>query len=186
MSSHKLEVLLRIVDVLAGIVIATFAVVGYLNPSGSRFPDWAWTVLIVAGLAVFAIGGRLMFRSWRLMTFIRSYVEPFDAKLDFSPKLRVELRNDSGRCVDIETSKWIEGRPLRHNSPRQTWQVYREDKWIPSPVGEAKLHAYAGEAVRTWMVFQGMSETELENARHNKWLGRLEVLANGKCFKVKL
>jgi hypothetical protein len=186
MSSRTLEVLLRIVEVLGTIVIATFAVLAFLRPSGTPVPTWAWRVLILAGLAVLAIGGRLIFHSWRPMTFLKSCVEPYDPKLEFSPKLRVELRNDSRRCVDIETSRWIEGKPLRHNSPWKTWQVYREGKWTPSPAGEAKLHAHPGEKVRTWMVFKGMSESELENARSNKWLGKLEIAANGRRFKIKL
>lgn len=185
MSSPRLDLALHLIEVLAAIVIATFAVVGFFQPAG-HFPRWAWTVLVIGGLAVLTIGARLIYQAWRPVSFIRSYVEPFDTKLMFSPKFRVELRNDSGRCIDIETSKWLEGQPLSHNSPRQTWQVYRAGKWIPSPEGDVKVHAHAGELVRTWMIFKDMSENEVENGRRNRRLGKLEVLVNDHRLQFKL
>jgi hypothetical protein len=186
MGSHKLEFILHLIEVLAAIVIATFTVLIFLLPTGSKFPQWTWIVLGVAAFVVFGIGARVLFQMLRPMTLIRSYVEPLDANLDFSPKFRVELRNDSGHCLDVTTSKWIEGQPLVHNMPHKTWQVFRDGTWTPSPVGEMSIHVHPGELVRTWMQFKGMNQNQVENARTNKWLGRLEVSASGKRFKLKL
>lgn len=186
MNTLKLEFLLRIIEVLAAIVIATFAVLGFLQPVGSKFPNWAWMTLGISGILVIGIAARMLFQMVRPMALIRSYVEPFDAKLTYSPKFRIELRNDSGHCLDVETSKWLEGKPLIHNMPHQTWQVYRDNKWTPSPTGEARLHVHNGELARTWLQFKGMRQDEVENARRHRWLGKLEVSASGRRFKIKV
>jgi hypothetical protein len=190
MISPKLDVPLHLIEVVAAVVIATFTVVGILQPPGSRIPNWAWIIPGVAAVVVFVVGANLLYRAWHPVAFIKSYVEPPTNPLpDFDPKVRLEFRNTSASCLDIETFQWSAGKrglTTRHNSPRAAWQTYENEKWQPSPNGLARIHVRPGQEFRTWVVFDpALSRTDLEKRRLASSLGKLGIQANRAILRFK-
>lgn len=86
-------------------------------------------------------------------------VEHTEPQYTFSPKVRIEMRNDGESCLNVTTSRWIPGRkgvPAHEKLPSGTWQVSSADrKWSPEVDGADTAHLRPAEKFRTWIAFQG-------------------------------
>jgi len=190
MNGGTASVVFGAIQTIAAIVTTIFAVLGYYGTPGHPWPTWALATMILSAVAVGVPAIASLRRNLVPITFVKSYVEPpTNPPPNFDPKVRLEFRNRSGSCVDVETSRWLEGKhglTLRHNSPRASWQVYEDGKWEPSPNGLYRIHVHPGEEFRTWVVFDpGLSRADLEKRRAKSMLGKLEVLVGIRTLRFK-
>jgi hypothetical protein len=194
MNRDNLSFFASIVQALVGIYCAVLATVA-LTASDNQKPLTGLSGRLKYGLlflggAILLSGAVAWWRRIKPIVFIRKYVEPFDPSLGFSPKVRVEFRNRSGRCLDIQTSRWVAGKnglPERTNQPNATWQIYRNDQWAPSPYGESRIHVQNAEKFRTWLSFAAnFSEADLQTRMQSGTLGTLEILYGGRTKKFRL
>jgi hypothetical protein len=193
MNQDTFGIISGIVQTVAGIAAAVFALVSYLHPEQHTIPRWASLVILAVGLSFLLFAVNPLRRAWKPVRRVRIYVEQIDAaaaaKITFKPKVRMVFRNDSDRCIDVETGGWQErtdGIPLRPSQPNSTWQTYNGKVWTPSPTGESQLHVRPGVLFRIWLVFgANLSEADLQRRITEKHLGTLELRVGKRVLKFK-
>ncbi len=193
MNRDTFGIVSAIVQSITGIAAAVFALVGYLQPQQHTFPRWARALCILVGGVILVLGIRPLLHAYYPIRLLRVHVEEINPATvpqpTFKPKVRMELRNDSERCLDIEMQGWEErkdGIPLRSNQPHTTWQEFDGKVWTPSPNAVAELHVRPGVRFRTWLVFDvNLGEADLKQRISKKQLGTLAILASGRILKVK-
>ena len=194
MEKDDLKMVLEIVTTVSGLVASVAGVLAYLRPPE---PGSVLSISRVLKPSLIVVGVSLLL--YALLALRHRYVLPFkilgvsvehtDPKYVYRPKLRIEMRNDTGSCVNVETAGWIEGRkgiPEDRRKPRGTWQIFENNAWQPDVNGLVKAHVQPDQRFRTWIAFEGNpTDDEVERRLRQKLLGTLELIVNKKTVRKR-
>jgi hypothetical protein len=114
-----------------------------------------------------------------------------DAKIYFKSKVRIVMKNDTGKTVDLHDPTWIANGDVRLDLPPQLkLQVERVEGGRRSNQWSDELreiHVPPGWAFRTWIgLHSSLSNTASDRIRENKQFGTLSLRIRGDDNEVKI
>lgn len=177
---------------IAGMVSAITGIALYLHPTTQgSLSALLKPALVVLGVSLLASAALAVRRRYILpYTLLAVKLEHTEPKYTYRPKVRIIMRNEGRSCLNVRTLRWIpgpKGVPEHPTQPKATWQVFAGGEWLPKEDGLSSAHVKPDEEFKTWISFAGSPSTdEIQRRLDQKLLGTLELLINGRKFRMKL